>query len=72
MQIPRYWRNQKQRYALVGEICPHCQAKLFPAHAVCPHCGSSLETGMVLAEVMPELAIAVSAQAPATVKVPVR
>ncbi len=39
MEIPRHWRLQKQRYALVGEICPHCQTKIFPARDVCPECG---------------------------------
>ena len=24
MEIPRHWRLKKQRYALVGEVCPHC------------------------------------------------
>jgi len=39
MEIPRHWRLKQQRYALVGEVCPHCQAKLFPPRDVCPHCG---------------------------------
>jgi uncharacterized protein len=39
MEIPRHWRLKQQRYALVGEICPHCEAKLFPPRDVCPECG---------------------------------
>ena len=39
MEIPRHWRLKQQRYALVGEVCPHCDAKLFPPRDVCPHCG---------------------------------
>ncbi len=39
MEIPRHWRLKKQRYALMGEICPHCEAKLFPPRDVCPNCG---------------------------------
>jgi uncharacterized OB-fold protein len=39
MEVPRYWRLKKQRYALVGEICPHCEGKIFPPRDVCPHCG---------------------------------
>ena len=39
MEIPRHWRLQKQRYGLMGEICPHCSAKIFPARDVCPECG---------------------------------
>ena len=39
MEIPRHWRLKQQRYALVGEVCPHCDARLFPPRDVCPHCG---------------------------------
>lgn len=39
MEIPRHWRLRKQRYGLVGEVCPHCEAKLFPPRDVCPECG---------------------------------
>ena len=39
MEIPRHWRLRKQRYALVGEVCPHCDAKIFPPRDVCPYCG---------------------------------
>lgn len=39
MEIARHWRLKKQRYALVGEVCPHCQGKIFPPRDVCPHCG---------------------------------
>jgi uncharacterized OB-fold protein len=39
MEVPRHWRLRKQRYALVGEVCPHCEAKLFPPRDICPHCG---------------------------------
>ncbi|HOJ02343.1 MAG TPA: Zn-ribbon domain-containing OB-fold protein [Anaerolineaceae bacterium] len=44
MEVPRNWRLQKQRLALVGEICPHCQAKIFPARDVCPQCGGEAKT----------------------------
>jgi uncharacterized protein len=40
MEIPRHWRLKQQRYALIGEVCPHCDAKNFPPREVCPHCGS--------------------------------
>ncbi len=39
MEIPRHWRLRKQRYALTGEVCPHCEGKIFPPRDVCPHCG---------------------------------
>lgn len=44
MEVPRYWRIKNQRYALVGEVCPHCDAKLFPPRDVCPHCGQDAKT----------------------------
>jgi uncharacterized protein len=39
MEVPRHWRLKKQRYALIGEVCPHCEAKIFPPRDVCPECG---------------------------------
>lgn len=44
MEIPRHWRIKKQRYALVGEVCPHCEAKIFPPRDVCPECGGEAKT----------------------------
>lgn len=44
MEVPRHWRLRKQRYALVGEICPHCNAKIFPPRDVCPECGGEAKT----------------------------
>jgi uncharacterized OB-fold protein len=39
MEISRHWRLKKQRYNLIGEVCPHCSAKIFPPRDVCPQCG---------------------------------
>lgn len=39
MEISRHWRLRQQRYALVGEVCPHCQVKIFPPRDLCPDCG---------------------------------
>jgi uncharacterized OB-fold protein len=44
MEVPRHWRLKKQRYALVGEVCPHCDAKIFPPRDVCPECGGEAKT----------------------------
>jgi uncharacterized OB-fold protein len=44
MEVPRHWRLRKQRYALVGEICPHCSTKIFPPRDVCPECGGEAKT----------------------------
>lgn len=40
VEIPRHWRVKKQRLALVGEVCPHCDYKIFPprGEAPCPNC----------------------------------
>ena len=43
MEVPRHWRLKQQRYALVGEICPHCEGKIFPPRDVCPHCGGQID-----------------------------
>lgn len=44
MEIPRHWRLKQQRYGLVGEVCPHCDTKLFPPRDVCPDCGQEART----------------------------
>jgi uncharacterized OB-fold protein len=44
MDIPRHWRLKQQRYGLVGEICPHCETKIFPPRDVCPACGGEAKT----------------------------
>jgi hypothetical protein len=44
MDIPRHWRLKQQRYALVGEVCEHCNAKLFPPRDICPECGQEAKT----------------------------
>ena len=51
MEIPRYWRLKKQRYSLVGEVCPDCKTALFPPRAVCPHCAEAArETARAMQE----------------------
>jgi uncharacterized protein len=44
MEISRHWRLKKQRYGLTGEICPHCEVKIFPPRDVCPECGGEAKT----------------------------
>ena len=44
MDIPRHWRLRKQRYGLVGEVCEHCNAKVFPPRDICPECGEEAKT----------------------------
>jgi len=47
MEISRHWRLQQQRYGLVGEVCPHCDEKIFPPRDVCPHCAGEAKTPYV-------------------------
>ncbi len=44
MEIPRHWRLKQQRYSLVGEVCPTCNAKIFPPRDICPDCGHEART----------------------------
>lgn len=39
MESARHWRLRRQRYTLVGEVCPHCREKIFPPRDICPECG---------------------------------
>ena len=47
MEISRHWRLQQQRYGLVGEICSHCDEKIFPPRDVCPNCAQEARTPYV-------------------------
>jgi uncharacterized OB-fold protein len=44
MEVSRHWRLKQQRYALVGEVCPHCREKIFPPRDICPACGQEART----------------------------
>lgn len=44
MSLASSWRTRKQRLNLVGEVCPHCGAKLFPPRDVCPECSGPAKT----------------------------
>ena len=44
MEVSSHWRVKQQRYALVGEVCPHCDEKIFPPRDVCPDCGGEAKT----------------------------
>lgn len=47
MEISRHWRIKQQRYGLVGEVCPHCEEKIFPPRDVCPNCAGEAKTPYV-------------------------
>lgn len=38
MQTVKDWRTRRQRYSLMGEVCPHCAKNIFPPRDVCPYC----------------------------------
>ncbi|NSW50873.1 MAG: hypothetical protein HPY85_00010 [Anaerolineae bacterium] len=61
MEVPHHWRLRKQRYQLQGEVCPHCEAKVFPPRPVCPHCGHGL------VKTQPSLPISIRFSEPARV-----
>lgn len=44
MEVPRHWRLQQQRYGLIGEVCPHCEQKMFPPRDICINCGQEAKT----------------------------
>ena len=44
MELSQHWRLKQQRYGLVGEICPHCNVKIFPPRDICPDCGKDAKT----------------------------
>jgi hypothetical protein len=44
MQVSQHWRLKSQRYALVGEVCPHCDDSIFPPRDICPSCGEDART----------------------------
>lgn len=58
MEVPRHWRLKKQRYALVGEVCPQCKSRMFPPREVCPYC---VEQAKAAAQREPVLAMAETA-----------
>ena len=47
MHVPAFKRTQAQRYSLVGQVCPHCDAKVFPPRDVCPNCHGESRTQVV-------------------------
>ncbi len=38
--IAENWRLEKSRYALMGNVCDNCGAKIFPRRTLCPKCHS--------------------------------
>jgi len=44
MELSNHWRVKQQRYSLVGEVCPHCDSKIFPPRDICPDCGEDART----------------------------
>jgi uncharacterized OB-fold protein len=50
MSVPRYWREEKPRYRLMGEECAKCGVKHYPKTPVCS-CGDTEFKPYKLAEV---------------------
>ncbi|MBP2030022.1 putative OB-fold protein [Methanohalophilus levihalophilus] len=45
MSVPRFWRQQVQRYNLIGTHCESCNEYYYPPRNTCPFCrrGGELE-----------------------------
>jgi hypothetical protein len=50
MSVPRYWRESKYRYRLIGQMCAPCGSIWFPRSGVCSACGSDDLEDVKLAE----------------------
>ena len=50
MSVPRYWRESKYRYRLIGQMCASCGCVEFPRSGVCAACGSGNLEEVKLAE----------------------
>jgi|WetSurSiteA1Bulk_404760.scaffolds.fasta_scaffold00204_8 uncharacterized OB-fold protein len=53
MEVPRFNRFKKQRYALVGEQCPECKTKIFPPRDIC----TNTECNRIVIPIVRELGI---------------
>ncbi len=40
MSVPRYWRERKIKYRLIGGKCKTCGRSFYPPRKVCPYCSS--------------------------------
>jgi hypothetical protein len=40
VSAPRYWRESKYRYRLIGSKCSKCGAVYFPRRSLCVKCGN--------------------------------
>ena len=38
MTVPRFWRESKYRYNLIGSECGNCKKNFFPYRTICPDC----------------------------------
>jgi uncharacterized OB-fold protein len=44
MEVSQHWRLSAQRYQLIGEVCDHCAAAIFPPRDACPECAEPAQT----------------------------
>ncbi len=38
--VPRYWRERRYKYLLIGSECLKCGSRHYPPRPACPRCGS--------------------------------
>jgi len=48
--VPRYWRERRYRYRLIGSECKKCRKRYYPPRKVCLNCGSRELVEVKLAE----------------------
>jgi uncharacterized OB-fold protein len=36
--VPQSWRNERQRYLIIGSQCETCGESFFPQRQICPNC----------------------------------
>jgi len=56
----KYIQTNKERYSLLGEVCPHCEAKNFPPGGLDKCCGSDSK-GLYQLEVIEGRAVPIDA-----------
>ncbi|MBN1285559.1 MAG: hypothetical protein JXB47_09185 [Anaerolineae bacterium] len=58
MEISQHWRLRKERYSMVGSVCPACGHKSFPPREVCPQCNSEVKIVETQAETKIQVKVA--------------
>lgn len=55
MSVPRFWRFNRERYALIGAQCTNCGEQFLGTRLVCPQCHSEIE--QISQQIFPSLSL---------------